>query len=56
MTLQEQMKPSVETKQESVLVKLKDQMENKIVLSDPREGLRLAEKFVKKFYLDDLDI
>lgn len=55
MTLQEQMKLPTESKQEPVSVKLKDQMDDKVATPDPREGLRLAEKFVKKFYLDDLD-
>lgn len=34
---------------------LKDQMEWNTDVADPKEGLRLAETFVKKFYLDDLD-
>lgn len=55
MTLQEQMKSPAVLKSEPLPVKLKDQMEDKGVISDPREGLCLAEKFVKKFYLDDLD-
>lgn len=55
MTLQEQIKLVEEPKQESVPLKLKEQMEDKVATVDPREGLRLAEKFVKKFYLDDLD-
>lgn len=55
MTLQEQMKSPAVLKAEPLPVKLKDQMEDKGVISDPREGLCLAEKFVKKFYLDDLD-
>lgn len=55
MTLQEQMKLSAKPKKEPVPLKLKDQMQNTVEDSDPRKGLRLAEKFVKKFYLDDLD-
>lgn len=40
---------------EMEVVPLKDQMERNTDVVDPREGLRLAETFVKKFYLDDLD-
>lgn len=54
MTLQEQMQLSEESKQELDSMKLKEQMED-TSSRDPREGLKLAEKFVKKFYLDDLD-
>ena len=47
MTLQEQMQLSEESKQELDSVKLKEQMED-TSSRDPREGLKLAEKFVKK--------
>lgn len=55
MTLQEQMQLSEAPKQEAQPIKLKDQMENSFADEDPREGLKLAETFVKKFYLDELD-
>ena len=54
MTLKEQMQFESESRQELYPVKLKDQMEDKSQFVDPREGLRLAEKYVKKIYLDDL--
>ncbi len=44
-----------ERKPEMEVASLKDQMEWNTAVADPREGLRLAETFVKKFYLDDLD-
>lgn len=40
---------------EMKVASLKDQMEQNTDIADPREGLRLAETFVKKFYLDGLD-
>lgn len=55
MSLWEHRQMSAELDQTSAPMKLKEQMEDKSESSDPREGLRLAEKFVKKFYLDDLD-
>lgn len=55
MTLKEQMMMSTESGQVTTPVKLKEQMEHSNLTVDPGEGLRLAEKFVKKFYLDDLD-
>ncbi len=53
MTLQEQM-TSLEVS-EPERTSVKEQMQNKEANSDPTKGLRLAEQFVKKFYLDDLD-
>ena len=53
-SLQEQMQMPAEPEQKPVATSLKDQMEGKAAVADPREGLRLAETFVKKFYLDDL--
>lgn len=57
MSLREEMMKSSQSKETSVPVKvsLKEQMEGTAPAPDPREGLRLAETFVKKFYLDDLD-
>jgi hypothetical protein len=55
MSLQEQIMKPAQSEEAPVQVSLKDQMEGTASVSDPREGLRLAETFVKKFYLDDLD-
>lgn len=55
MTLREQMMMEKRSVPESVSASLKDQMVQEASASDPRDGLRLAETFVKKFYLDDLD-
>lgn len=71
MTLQEQMlseqgqydslrserlpKNPLKDRNEQAVIPLKDQMEGNTAIADPGEGLRLAETFVKKFYLDELD-
>lgn len=55
MTLQEQIMIQGKPIPEPAPDLLKKQMENKVSVKDPRDGLRLAETFVKKFYLDDLD-
>lgn len=52
--MQEKMMMPIQPKSSLEQVSLKDHMENKVSTSDLREGLKLAETFVKKFYLDDL--
>ena len=53
MALKEQMLISAKSEKETYRP-LKGQIENKGFSTNPRAGLRLAETFVKKFYLDDL--
>ena len=50
--MQEKMMMPIQPKSSLEQVSLKDHMENKVSTSDLREGLKLAETFVKKFYLD----
>ena len=55
MGLRERMMEKTKFGQDFNSISLKDRMENRELTSNPKEGLRLAETFVKKFYLDELD-
>ena len=56
MTLKEQMKAEKNSASNIVnSISYKSQMDNSYEKLDPRNGLRNAENFVKKFYLDSLD-
>ncbi len=54
MSLFEQAQMIAESKSEIQEYSNSNQMEEKATKADPIDGLRLAETFVKKFYLDDL--
>lgn len=55
MTLKEQMMAARQPQKTNMKpLTYKEQMENNTFESDPREGFKKAETFVKKFYLDDL--
>lgn len=55
MTFSEQMMMSSKLSSRDIPTLTKDYMEDRMPSADPREGLRLAETFVKKTYLDNLD-